>query len=433
MDLHQQTTRVGRMTAAMRAVAMPTAPRALRVAVVREGCIIEERMFRDRARVKDLADIAETLFDADRDAWVLCVPSGATGHIVTSAGHADIGPLASRIALDGPHGEGARGKIVLGRTTILFQLVVPPPQPSRPQLPLATRRAEIDWALTIIVAFSFLLHFGFIGSIFSDWLDPAIEPEGAVIGLIDMTSKMPVTPIVEDADTSTQANTNTNTSAANTTTTHEHAATAREASDARAAALARTAEDMKMSLLTAFTGAIAVEGALNRSDVPTGDLEKIARDARGAHGTNDELRTTTSGGVTTPGAHRLTELGDATRHEGTTRERVVVGPKFDLSTTIYDPNPIIDIERPIALLRPSFRSCYVRKGLDVDPTMEGKIVIDIAIAPNGDVKDVTKVSGEGLSSAVEQCIIERAHNGSFTAPGGAGTHARVPIVFRQQR
>ena len=64
--------------------------------------------------------------------------------------------------------------------------------------------------------------------------------------------------------------------------------------------------------------------------------------------------------------------------------------------------------------------------------MEGKIVIDIKIAPNGDVGDVTKVDGSGLSSAVEQCIIERAHNASFSAPGGTGTHARVPIIFRQQ-
>ncbi len=415
------------MTAAMRAVAMPTAPRALRVAVVRAGSIVDERMFRERTRVRDLVDERTTLFDADGASWVLCVPSGATGHVVTSAGHVDVGPLASRIALD----DSARGKIVIGSTTILFQLVVPPPRPSRPQLPLATRRAEIDWGLTIIVAFSFLLHFGFIGSIFSDWLDPTIEPEAAVVGLIDMTSKMPIAP-VEDHDTSTAA-ASASTSASNTTTTHEHAATARETSDARAAALARTAEDMKMSLLTAFTGTIAVEGALNRSDVPTGDLEKIARDARGAHGTNEELHTTTNGGITTPGPRHLTELGESQRHEGTTTERVVAGPKFDMSTTIYDPSPIIDIERPIALLRPSFRSCYVRKGLDVDPTMEGKIVIDIAIAPNGDVKDVTKVSGEGLSSAVEQCIIDRAHNAAFSAPGGTGTHARVPIVFRQQR
>jgi hypothetical protein len=65
--------------------------------------------------------------------------------------------------------------------------------------------------------------------------------------------------------------------------------------------------------------------------------------------------------------------------------------------------------------------------------MEGKLVIDIRIAPNGDVGDVTKVDGAGLSAAVEQCIIERAHNASFTAPGGSGTHARVPIIFRQQR
>ena len=64
--------------------------------------------------------------------------------------------------------------------------------------------------------------------------------------------------------------------------------------------------------------------------------------------------------------------------------------------------------------------------------MEGKLVIDIKIAPNGEVDSVTKVDGSGLSAAVEQCIIERAHNASFSARGGTGTHARVPIIFRQQ-
>jgi len=65
--------------------------------------------------------------------------------------------------------------------------------------------------------------------------------------------------------------------------------------------------------------------------------------------------------------------------------------------------------------------------------MEGKLTIEIRIAPNGDVAGVTKVDGQGLSAAVEQCIIERTHNASFTAPGGSGTRARVPIIFRQQR
>ena len=421
LDHRVVTTRVGRMTAAMRAAAIPNVAKVLRVATVRDGSITEERIFRERGRVDSTWP-----FDVERGGWVLVVPSGATGHVVTRDGRFDIGPHASRVTLD----ESARGKIVIGTIAILFQFVVPPPRPSRPQLPLATRRAEIDWALTMIVAFSFLVHFGFIGSIFSDWLDPVVADDGAVVGIVDLTSKLPTAPVIEDHETPS------NTSASKSA--HEEAATPRAprtpqaSADARAASLAREAESMKMSLLVAFGGETAVEGALRRSDVPTASLDEVARQAAGARNTSGEL-VLAEGRSVLPGSRGLNRLGDGRATEGTTREREVAGPRFDMTTRIYDPQPIIDIEGPIARLRPSFRSCYTRKGLDVDPAMEGKITIDIAIAPNGDVKDVTKISGAGLSPAVEACIIERAHNGSFVAPGGTGTHARVPIIFRQQR
>jgi hypothetical protein len=240
-----------------------------------------------------------------------------------------------------------------------------------------------------------------------------------------MTQKLPQTTVVEDHETS--ATTPSTTTHANTNATHDRARTS-TSSEARAAALANEAEAMQMSLLAAFGGTSAVENALKRNEVPIGDLGKVDRVDPHDH----ELRLTTGmmPGPTVPG---LRQLGDGQTHEGTTHERTVEGPKFDMNV-IGDPaTPIpAGLEGAIARLRPSFRSCYVRKGLDVDPTMEGKLVIDLAIAPNGDVTTVTKFDGAGLSSAVEQCIIERAHNASFPASGGTGTHARVPIIFRQQ-
>ena len=67
-----------------------------------------------------------------------------------------------------------------------------------------------------------------------------------------------------------------------------------------------------------------------------------------------------------------------------------------------------------------------------DPSMAGKIVLAIKIGANGDVNDVSKVGGSGLSSEVEQCIIKRARNGSFDAPGGSGSTIQVPVTFVKQ-
>lgn len=409
----------------MRAAIVPNAAKALRVAIVVEGRIIEERIFRDRKAVRGLVDDRLTLFDVRDGAWFLCIPNGSFGHVMTEAGRADVGPIASRVRLD----ESSRGKIVVGKSTVLFQFVVPPPRPSPPQLPLSTKGRQIDWTLTVIVAFSFLAHFGVIGAMFSDWADPVVASEDNVVSIIDMTHKLPQNMVVEDRETPTTTSDTPSHDKPSTSTNHDRPNTP-QSSEARSAALANEAEAMQMSLLMAWGGTTAVQNALKRSDVPIGNLENVERvDAK-----DHELRLSTnmSPGPTVPG---LRQLGDTQSHEGPTRERDVGGPKFAMDL----PAPSgprgtgeIEIEGPIARLRPSLRSCYVRKGLDVDPTMEGKLVIDIKIAPNGDVSDVSKVDGSGLSSAVEQCIIERAHNASFSAPGGTGTHARVPIIFRQQ-
>lgn len=428
LDLHTPAPRharseAGQMTAVMRAATQALVPKVLRVAVVVEGRIVEERIFRERT------PLDTTFFERDRQGYWLRVPSGAVGRIVTREGQANIGPHAARFRLD----DSARGKIVLGKSSVLFQFVVPPPEPTRPQLPLATQRAEIDWSLTIIVAFSFLAHFGFIGSMFSDWLDPVSASDDAVVSLIDMTRSLPPAS-VEDSSAagSTPQDTPSATPAKPTASrVREH-----ESSDARAASLAREADAMRMGLLSALGSDVILDGALRRGDIPLVDLEGVARSKGGAETTSSELTLVTGTGVW-PGSHNLrglgvTQVGPMT--EGRTRDPV--GPKVDVTLAALPTGhgDAFDhhLDGPIARLRPSFRACYERKGVSVDPTMEGKITLDIHIASNGDVADVTKVDGSGLSSAVEQCIIERTRHASFDAVGGSGVHARVPIVFRHQ-
>jgi hypothetical protein len=247
-----------------------------------------------------------------------------------------------------------------------------------------------------------------------------------------MTKALP-TPAVEDAPAATTPETTTSTPTQTTRSAPPQRSEARN-SDARAASLAHDAEAMRMDLLGVLTpGRTAVDDVLNRSDIPLGNLDEAARSRQGVDPTAGELALTTSTGVV-PGRTDLRDLG--VTHVGpmtAARERDPGGPKVDVTIEEFPKPPgIIDIEGPIAKLRPSFRSCYVRKGIDVDPTMQGKITIDIHIAPNGDVTDVTKIDGAGLSAAVEACIMQRAHNASFNASSGGGTHARVPIVFRQQ-
>lgn len=107
-------------------------------------------------------------------------------------------------------------------------------------------------------------------------------------------------------------------------------------------------------------------------------------------------------------------------------------PRGSANLGALDPTPIPNAEASVARLRPGFRSCY-NKGLASDPSMAGSITIAIEIAANGDVIDVTKKSGSGLSSDVETCIMKRAKNASFDSPGSSGATLSVPVTFVQAR
>ena len=70
----------------------------------------------------------------------------------------------------------------------------------KPQLPVSVKAglaSDIDWTMTIIAAFSFLFHFGAVGAIYSDWMDPVVDDEVNVARLLDSVKQLPPPPPVE--------------------------------------------------------------------------------------------------------------------------------------------------------------------------------------------------------------------------------------------
>jgi hypothetical protein len=90
--------------------------------------------------------------------------------------------------------EDSRGKVIVGETTFLFQFVSAPPMQAKPQLPLAVTAgaSNIDWAFTVIAAFSFLIHFGLAGAINSDWFDPEVDEAKEQAALLSHERDLPV-------------------------------------------------------------------------------------------------------------------------------------------------------------------------------------------------------------------------------------------------
>ena len=154
-----------------------TSPRALRVGVLLGGHLVEERVFRDGpitvgqslacSLSVPAAGVPRThvLVTRDEGRMLLHVPAGATGKLA----HGEtISELAGTIVL----GHGARGKLVLGEATLLFQEIAAPPLAPRPVLPASVRGTladRIDRRLAVIVGASVLAHLAIAG--YAWWQD----------------------------------------------------------------------------------------------------------------------------------------------------------------------------------------------------------------------------------------------------------------------
>jgi hypothetical protein len=460
--------RPGQMTAVMRAMSVQTGPKVLRIGLVQSGRVVEERIIKQRTTVtvgsneravfvipSQAVPPMFKLFELIGNDYHLNFVDGMTGRVALASGITDLAALRGQAkkvnnVYQMKLTEEARGKVVIGETTFLFQFVAPPPVQPRPQLPLAVKggiAAQIDWSLTIIAAFSFLLHFGIVGAMYSDWMDPVVGDDFNVAGLVDMMKNIPPPPVPETPTENTNA-----TSTATATAAAPKAAgggaggkgasgqskAAGSVGDKQAAALASQAEQMQMQMLAALGGGSAVQGALNRSDIPPVDLSGAAASGAGvAHGTGD-LKVGGGGGAVQGGGKGggLGGLGGGTKGSGeggqAGTERKVEGPKGDAqisgsSATV----PVSDADRVIAGLRPRFRACY-QTGLNSDPSMSGKVVITAKVAPNGEVSDASVSSNSGLSAAVASCIANHVKRAQFSAPGGGGSTLSIPVTFVQQ-
>jgi hypothetical protein len=322
----------------------------------------------------------------------------------------------------------------------------------RPQLPLAVKgglAATIDWTLTIIAAFSFLLHFGIVGAMYSDWMDPIVGDDFNVAGLVDMMKNIPPPVVTETPEVNPQA-----TATATATATAAAAApkgggaggqksgsagkSSGQVSDQKAAALAAQADAMQMQMLAALNGGSSVQGALNRSDIPPVDLSGAAASNAGvAHGSGD-LKIGGGGSPVQGGGKGggLAGIGGGTKGDGTGggagTETKVAGPtgvaQVGGSTATV---PISDADRVVAGLRGRFRNCY-QTGLNSDPSMSGKVVISARVGPNGEVSSADVAQNTGLSPGVAACIAGVVKRATFSAPGGGGSTLQIPVTFVQQ-
>lgn len=461
----REAARAGQMTSVMRAMASASerGPKVLRVAMLKGGKVVEERVLAERQSVS-LGPSEASMFvvpggrlpedfkllEFIGEGYVLNIVEGMTGRLALTTGISEVAALRTRaLTTSIKLGAEARGKIVVGDVALLFHFVAKAPAPSRPQLPLSVRggvAARVDWTLTVIAALSFLLHFGIIGTMYSDWMD-APAAETSVQGLVDMMKKLQPPPVEDRPETQPTPEKDVSVKAASSVKPDVKASSSVSASqtsakssavnDNKAAQLAQRAEQMELSILGSFRSTSSVSAAMLRSEVPPVDLSDAAKSASGADEHRSELNIGPGGApVQHKDGNGLRDIAGSlkTTNDGKVagKERVLDAPKFDANVGgAVVSIPVSGADATIASLRGRFRSCY-QQGLLTDATMSGKVVVSAKIGPNGEVESANVASRAGLSEAVGACVARAIKNAQFSAPGGSGSQLNVPVSFVQQ-
>ncbi|MEJ7728805.1 MAG: AgmX/PglI C-terminal domain-containing protein [Polyangiaceae bacterium] len=460
------------MTAVMRAMNQATGPKVLRIGLVQGGKVIEERVIKQRTHVtigpseKSMFVIPSKnvpanfrLFEVVGNDYVLNYLDGMTGRVALKTGISDLGALRGQ-ARRVPVGQAqayqvnlsdeARGKVVIGETTFLFQFVAPPPIQPKPQLPVSVKAGlgnDIDWTTTIIAAFSFLFHFGAVGAIYSDWMDPVIDDEVDINQLLESVKQLPPPPAVEQKTEVTDAPA---TSAAAATEAPKAGAggakgpgagSGGKVSDARASAIANELAQLDMAMIGVLnSGGNATQGVLNSGDVPTGLLDGAAQSGAGVGqggvaglnmggGTGGAVRPGAAGGGGLAGIGNTGTGGPATAGSATK----VKGPvgNAQVGGAAVSGGSVANASSVVAGMAAGFRRCY-NKGLSEDPSMKGSVRITAKIGPNGEVLSASPSGGGGLSGGVVSCVTARVSSAQFSPPEGGGATVVIPITFASQ-
>lgn len=155
----------------------------LRIGIIQNGKIIEERLLRKRDPVTigqsprntfvlPTAQFARThvLFDMKSGVYHLVFKDGMDGRVSIDDAVLDFKTVVSKKLADRrgefwalPLSEKSRGKVVVGDVTLLFQFVAPPPPPSRLQLPANVKGGwvhSMDWPFTATLSGSLALQIG---------------------------------------------------------------------------------------------------------------------------------------------------------------------------------------------------------------------------------------------------------------------------------
>jgi hypothetical protein len=452
--------RPGAMTTAMQAVRGAMGDRsALRIAIARgdrierewiveQGSVTIGRSHEADVFVADHAEKIASLIRIEDGEMTLVVPRGATGRVQLSVGPQDLATLVGApLVLD----SNARGRLVVGGASVLFQRVAPPVQRARPALPASVRGgvfARVDGLFTALVAGSFMLHMGVVAMLSEhDWPAP---PSLAVVDdrVADLVFSDPTPPPPDVTDTSdpttheTSDPTTHETSEPTTTPTHART-THGEHSSPTSTDPALVADQINTAVQT-LIGAQGVDGAIANliaSAQPTEDAASLlaaAATVTPATASVPAMRTGRGGdiGDGTFAPRGASDVGE--RHEGETpiTEHAPHPPHITLATSDDPPDhAIFDDQMLVRALRarmPQIQACYEHQ-LTRQPGLAGRMEISMQVERIGILSHVAITDDTVGSPELEGCVVRTVEHIRLATGPSEPVTVTYPIVFAPQQ
>ncbi|HET9988621.1 MAG TPA: hypothetical protein VFQ65_08870 [Kofleriaceae bacterium] len=408
--------------------------RSLRIGVVIAGQLVEERVFPGTRPIRfgqslrcELSLPIEgvprehVLFARDEGAFVLHV----VPNMIARVGVGDrIEAITDQLRI----APGARGKLVLGDVTLLFQDIATVVRP-KPQLPASLRARPFDRRLALIIGMSLCVHLGIAAWAWND------DIEHTVLGMRDVPQEFRADTIdvqlPDFTDRVDPTTTPTQPAVAPPVAPQHRIVQPARSLPSDPDQLARDASRMA-SILTGDEGAHGFGGMNHRQ--PGADLARQMDDAQhrtvtiGDNGhtsrVDDSARVGTGRDLHVDQPQALIPA-ETTHQERTVRIVIKPLPGIGDATTLT-PQAVLDKIQSAYLA--GLQRCY-RLGQNEDAGLEGKIAIEFSVDAHGRVADP---AAAGLTPKVDGCVQGFMSSWHFGIPkdkAGQATDATFKIAL----
>ncbi len=431
--------------------------RSLRIGLILGGKIVEERVIRKREPISFGQSVKNTfsvpaeglprtwrLFAVHEGSYFLNFGQGMDGRISDGGQVWTLEQLKQQGAQQRGDGwvvrlsDNARGKVVVGEMTLLFQFVSAPPLQPRPHLPASVRGSitdRIDPLLAIIVGISLLFH-GSVGiwayqrdrrlsrteQLYQSTFDPAKTKERTV--KFDM-ARTPTQPGADETKKPVEKAKPTKKPTKKPRGKPGKRSGGKKAGGGGGSKMnaEQVRTEIQRRVKTVFGSGESDRGRLGGTGGKSAkeDLGKVAGDIkasgdrvagvgtgpRGPRG-DGKRRIGTTGGPKVTGPGGTTSSGP--KKERVPRSRVKLGGARSDDATSLSPDQVLRKIRSVYMR--GLQSCH-KQVLKTDPTAGGRIRLSFTVLSSG---RVSRVSVSGFNTTVDKCVRKRAGSWRFPKP-----------------